>query len=300
MLLFPSHKALEEQCFEAFTPPVHVCTLAQSDPVQGQHGLIFASPHSGRTYPKAFTRRSRLPLAALRRNEDAYIDSLIRPLSEQGFPVLLANFPRCFVDVNRAPDELLPSWTGNTKDSTPRAAAGLGVVPTVIAEHLPIYKSGLPLDVVKARLDWLYHPYHLALKNLMTVARSRAGTALLLDCHSMPGKSFSGRARHDIILGDRFGTSAHPDFVHIAEQVFKSEGYSVTRNYPYAGGYVTSTYGQPDNGSHVIQIEINRQLYINPGSFRLTPGFKALQACFVTLANRLRPLVLNEFPRAAE
>ena len=162
MLAFPTHTALEAQCFSAFAPPISLIA-----PDNSSHGIIFASPHSGRLYPKGFTRRSRLPLATLRRNEDAYIDQVIAPLSAHGFPTLQALFPRCFVDVNRAPDELLPQWVDNKDGATPRAAAGLGVVPTMISEHLAIYKSSLPQTVVENRLERLYYPYHAALKSCM-------------------------------------------------------------------------------------------------------------------------------------
>lgn len=289
------HNISEQQCFEAFTPPI---TVTQPDSYA--HGIIFASPHSGRVYPPAFTNRTRLPLAALRRNEDALMDELIAPLSAAGYPTLRAHFPRCYVDVNRAPDELSPEWVDNTESLTARAKAGLGVIPTAIAEHLPIYKTPLPKTIVTARLEKLYAPYHNALQDLMAKAKMRAGLSLLLDCHSMPGTSTSGRQRQDIILGDRFGASAHPDLVHLVEKIFKAAGYSVTRNYPYAGGHVTSHYGTPDTGSHVIQIEVNRQIYMNPANFKRTKGFEPLQKCFLHLAKTLHPYVAQDYPRAAE
>ena len=88
--------------------------------------------------------------------------------------------------------------------------------------------------------------------------------------------------------------------VHLVEKVFKAAGYSVTRNYPYAGGHVTSHYGEPNTGSHVIQIEVNRQIYMNPVSFKSTDGFAPLQDCFLRLAETLRPYMTQGMPRAAE
>ena len=194
MLPFLTHNQAEEQCLNAFSPPI---TL---QPATGApQGIIFASPHSGNIYPKAFTRRSRLPLAALRRNEDAYIDRIISDLPAHGIPTLKANFPRCFVDVNRAVDETLADWGGDPDHITPRAAAGLGVVPTIIAEHLPIYKNSLPSTVLEARLKRLYTPYHDALKRLLDEAKTHCEQILLVDCHSMPGRNPSGKIRSDII-----------------------------------------------------------------------------------------------------
>ncbi|MEP6342957.1 MAG: N-formylglutamate amidohydrolase [Maricaulaceae bacterium] len=295
MLPFITHNQAEAQCFAVFSPPI---TLYRKH--MNTEGVVFASPHSGSQYPKAFTRRSRLPLAALRRNEDAYIDRVISDLPLYGVPTLKANFPRCFVDVNRAPDETLPEWGGDNAPKTARAAAGLGVVPTIISEHLPIYKTPLPEAVLTARLETLYYPYHAALKNLLAEAQDRCGQALLIDCHSMPGRNLSGKQRSDIILGDRFGASARPDFVQCAEDVFKAAGYNVSRNHPYAGGYVTSTYGQPNQGTHVIQIEVNRDIYMNPASLKLTDGFEPLKDCFTTLGKTLVQYIKADLARAAE
>jgi N-formylglutamate deformylase len=295
MMPFTSHKLLESQTLRAFDPPIEV-----QGPPHNADGLIIASPHSGRNYPKAFIRRAALPLSTLRRNEDAFMDEAVAPLAARGIPLLKAHFPRCYVDVNRAADELPPEWSELGAPTTARGAAGLGVIPTMISERLAIYKTPLPKTVVQARIDELYTPYHRALHGLLEAARNRAGHALLLDCHSMPGVSASGRPRHDIILGDRFGASASPELVALTEKIFTQAGYRVARNYPYAGGYVTSTYGQPHNGVSVIQIEVNRNIYMNPASFKLTSGFKRLQACFIDLAAALRAHMRPSVQRAAE
>ena len=63
---------------------------------------------------------------------------------------------------------------------------------------------------------------------------------------------------------------------------------------------MTSTYGQPYNSVHVIQIEVNRQIYMNPVSFKRLAGFEKLQSTFVRLGETLRPYVGHEVPRAAE
>lgn len=107
--------------------------------------LILASPHSGRHYPEAFLEMSALSLGQLRIGEDAYIDQLITPLGAFGIPVLSAEFPRCFVYVNRCPDEIPPEYASKAyigkRSVSSRARAGLGVVPSRIAHNLDIYKT---------------------------------------------------------------------------------------------------------------------------------------------------------------
>lgn len=252
-------KTLETEDIAGFGKPYE---LRMPDNLQT--AVVFASPHSGAIYPESFVRRSALSLSELRRNEDSYIDALFSPVQTLGAPFLTARFPRCFVDVNRAPDEVPDAWLPDFGPSTPRANLGLGVIPTIISEKREIYTRALRPSVVEARLKALYHPYHSALMSLLTEAQHMFGSALLIDCHSMPGYSASGKRRPDIILGDRYGTSCSADTLELVKTAFKRRGYSVTLNHPYAGGYVTSHYGRPDKGVEAIQIEINRDLYLNP------------------------------------
>lgn len=262
---------LEAECIKAFDPPVTIIK-----PQNWRSGVIFASPHAGHIYPKAFTGRSHLDEASLRRNEDAYVSELFAPVIDLGAPFLKANFPRCFVDVNRAPDELPYDWSQNAKSASPRAEAGLGVIPTMLSETTAIYKKPLSFRAARERLTSLYHPYHDALQELITEASLEFGTALLIDCHSMPGFAPMGSRRPDIILGDRFGVSCHPETIARVDLAFRKQGYNVTRNYPYAGGYVTQHYGKPRAGIEVLQIEINRDLYLNPITMKKKRSYEAL------------------------
>jgi len=262
---------LEADCLKAFTPAVTVIK-----PRLWRSGVIFASPHSGSIYPKAFINRSGLNELALRRNEDAFISELFAPVVEHGAPLLTANFPRCFVDVNRAPDELPFEWNSEAIGRSTRAEAGLGVIPTMLSETTKIYKKPLSQRAAWRRLTSLYHPYHDALQELITEASLGFGTALLIDCHSMPGFAPMGSRRPDIILGDRFGVSCHPETIARVDAIFRKQGYNVTRNYPYAGGYVTQHYGKPRAGIEVLQIEINRDLYLNPVTMKKKRGYDAL------------------------
>ena len=73
----------------------------------------------------------------------------------------------------------------------------------------------------------------------------------------------------------RFTDSAGPgiDVVWLADR-----GYAVSRNTPYAGGFTTRHYGRPAAGIHVLQIEINRALYMDEDRIEKRadfPGFKS-------------------------
>jgi N-formylglutamate amidohydrolase len=250
-------------------------------PSNWRAGVIFASPHSGAIYPACLLKQSNLSEHQLRRNEDIFIDHLFHSVVAAGAPFIRALFPRVVVDVNRAASELPSHWDDlrdacKTEPSTPRAAAGLGVVPTYLSETLPIYMRLPNIDDVRNRLNRLYHPYHAGLRELLETSVNRFGRALLVDCHSMPGFAPMGSRRPDIILGDRFGTSCHADTLALFRELFTHAGYSVGINYPYAGGYTTSHYGKPHESVEAIQIEVNRDLYVNPVTLSPKSGYVQL------------------------
>lgn len=239
-----------------------------SRPDAWRYPLVFSSPHSGRDYPRRLLGQSPLPLATMRRSEDAYMDLLIPRYAHDLVPVVKAQFPRLFVDVNRSPGEIDPTlFSGALDDASEaksnRVLAGFGVIPKLAADGRNIYSSRLPSHEARARLRHCFQPYHEALASLLSETRQRFGHALLIDWHSMPSAaSVSGRLP-DVVLGDLFGTACRDDEIDLLEHAFRSEGFDVVRNAPYAGGYVASHYGRPDEGLSVIQVEVNRGLYLD-------------------------------------
>ncbi len=253
--------------------------------------MVCSSPHSGRFYPKAFRRMSRLDEHSLRRSEDSHVDALFAAAPKVGASLLAARYPRAYVDLNRAANELDPllfeaPLPMDAQADSERVAAGLGVIARVVASGVPIYSRRLPLEEAERRIAAIYHPYHAALANLLTAARRRWGWSLLLDCHSMPsriGGDFRGAADGpaagvDIVLGDCHGTSCAPDLVAAAESTLREMGYRVQRNRPYAGGYCTQHYGRPATGVHALQIEINRALYMDESTLGRRAGFSRIAA----------------------
>lgn len=235
--------------------------------------VLLASPHSGRHYDPELCLSTRLPIAILRRSEDAYVDQLVACAPDHGATLVCAQFPRVFVDVNRGPGELDP---GMFSDRVPaaalqpsrRAASGLGVIPRTGAEGRSIYQRKLRYEEARARLERFYHPYHTALQAEISDLKSRFGMVVMADMHSMP--ALSGRGA-DIVLGDRYGTSCSQAVTDKVEAIFQKLGLVTVRNNPYAGGFTTEHYGRPLDGVNVIQIEISRGLYMNETRVTLSP-----------------------------
>ncbi len=245
--------------------------------------FVFNSPHSGRHYPERFLAMSRLDGHAIRRSEDCFVDELVGSAPPLGAPLLAANFPRAYLDVNREPWELDPRMFVEAVPSyanirSPRVAGGLGTVPRLVGEGLDIYATRLPLSEAVERVETIYKPYHDTLKRLLMRTHARFGYAVLIDCHSMPASVRIGEngVRPDFIIGDRFGTSATPALTETAIGLLTAMGYTVAHNKPYAGGFITEHYGRPTRNLHAIQIEINRGLYMNERTFQRSGGFDAL------------------------
>lgn len=250
--------------------------------------LVFASPHSGRDYPYGFIAATRLTLAQLRRAEDAFVDTLLAGAVALGAPLIAARYGRGWLDLNRSPDELDPAMFVEPLDDHPaqageRVAAGLGVVPRVAAHGLDIYPGRLRIAEARARIDAVHAPYHAALGSLLARARARHGFAILLDCHSMPTPASAGPPP-EIVLGDLHGTASAPALTALVEMHFRGYGWRVARNVPYAGGFTTAHHAQPAAGVHVVQVEIERALYMDPPRLARHAGFDRVAAALTGLA----------------
>jgi N-formylglutamate deformylase len=270
------------------------------EPAEPLAPVVFNSPHSGRVYPPQFLDQVRLDLPTLRRSEDTDVDALFEGVVERGMPLMRAHFPRSLVDVNREPYELdprmfdgrLPTFA-NTRSM--RVAGGLGTIPRVVGEAQEIYARRIAIDEALTRIDVLYKPYHRALRRLIAATHRAFGEVLLVDCHSMPSMApiREDRPRADMVIGDRYGTSCAPAVTDLIEGVLKARGYHVVRNKPYAGGFITEHYGQPQTGMQAVQIEINRAIYMDERSYRRTVHFPRLQADLMVLAEALARLPLD-------
>lgn len=273
------------------------------EPAELVSAAVFSSPHSGREYDEDFVRLSRLDARSLRASEDAFVDRLFDAAPRWGAPLIAAVAPRAYVDLNRGPEELDPAVVRGVRATglSPRVAAGLGVIPRIVAEGRAIYHDKISLDDARARIAARHTPYHDRLEALMGRAERRFGRAILFDCHSMPSDALRSaprvkRGRAEIIIGDRFGTSAARPIVAEAIAAFEAAGFAVASNAPFAGGHITQRYGRPAQNWHAIQIEIDRRLYLDQRRVAPSEDFNSLKATLdlvihdLTMVGNLRAL----------
>lgn len=246
--------------------------------------VVFDSPHSGSSYPSDFNHI--IPLDKIRRAEDMYVDELFDDAPDQGATLIAALFPRSYIDPNRSLEDLDPellaeSWPGVVRPGE-KARLGHGLIWRLCPPDMNLYIEKLSPDQVRRRIDGYWRPYHEALRLALDDLYDRFDAVWHLNCHSMPsmarGPFLNGGGQPDFVLGDRDGTTAAPDFVHLVRDCLRGMGYSVKINDPYKGVELVRAYSDPARGRHSLQIEINRALYMDEVSFERLPRFHELKA----------------------
>ena len=256
--------------------------------------LVFDLPHSGRHYPADF--RYKPSLVELRRGEDAFVDQLLVDAPEHGATMLIANYPRCYIDVNRSPDdidaELLAEPWPEALQPTEKTKKGLGLIRRYVVPGMEVHRDRLSVAEVRHRLDEIYWPYHHALRPLLDQTRNSFGLVWHIDWHSMKsiGNAMTddpGQARPDFVLGNQDGTTSGPEVMSLVADTLKEFGYSVGVNSLYKGGHIVRGYGAPADGIHSMQIEMNRALYLDEARIECHEGAAKLRQVFTTLTQRM-------------
>lgn len=280
---------------------------ALREPARYTSCAVFNSPHSGSAYPSAFLGAALLDPVRIRSSEDAFVDELFGGAPASGAPLMAARVPRAFLDLNRAPDDLDPALISGASRRflNPRIAAGLGVIPRVVAEGRPIMHGKLPLAEAQRRIASYWYPYHERLRALIEEQRARFGMAILFDCHSMPRDALNsglavGQKRPNLVLGDRFGAACDRWLVDAATEIFTEAGFVVARNAPFAGGYITQNYGRPAHGIQALQIEIDRSLYMDERRIERSEDFPSIARAIDGVVRALAALGPRRIRVAAE
>lgn len=234
--------------------------------------LICDSPHSGTAYPGDF--RFAVDLADLRRCEDTHVEALWADVPAVGGTLIHARFPRSYLDPNRARNDidgamLSEPWPEEAKPSAPCMNLGNGLVFSKTTTFKDIYDRRLSVAEVQRRIETCWQPYRRALGDAVRQALDTFGRAWHLNLHSMPSNAYERLGRTstvplaDVVLGNLHGQSCSPDFTACVAGAFRSQGYSVAVNDPYAGQDLVREHGRSGSGCDSLQVEINRKLYLD-------------------------------------
>ncbi|TKT78358.1 N-formylglutamate amidohydrolase [Aquamicrobium sp. LC103] len=263
--------------------------------------LVFDSPHSGLSLPADF--RPAVSAEMVRIASDTHVDDLFGFAPDLGAPLLIAQFPRSFLDVNRSLKDVdlelvNGQWPHPVRDS-PSARRGMGLVWRYAWGDVPMYEHPMSVAELEARIDRYWRPYHGALVELLDANHAAFGCVYHINCHSMPaiGHKLSpdpaGTVRADMVIGDYEGTSCEPGFVALAAETLKGFGYSVALNVPFKGAELISAYSDPSRKRNSIQIELNRRLYMDEATRERTADYAELRRNLMEFGAALKTYALH-------
>jgi N-formylglutamate deformylase len=228
--------------------------------------FILSIPHCGNQIPSELRPSIALSESEIAEAEDYGTREIFADLPAVG--IIAARWSRLVVDLNRSPDQYDPKGVVALTDYLGRTVFKPGCEPTLLE--------------IQKRVAQFHQPYH----DQLTAMLRGEPFAGLIDCHSLNGKGpadapDSGRPRKDVILsnnGDHRGrqrSTADPlscsaGTLQAAADAFVAQGFSVALNTPYRGGHITIHYGRQlrDAGRFAMQIEMNQDLYMAPGTLQ--------------------------------
>ncbi|MFL9845707.1 N-formylglutamate amidohydrolase [Flavobacterium rhizosphaerae] len=219
--------------------------------------IIISSPHSGTYFPPEIKQKLYPEKAATPDDTDWFIDRLYDFAPQMGITLIKANYNRWVIDLNRDP-ESKPLYTDG------RVITGL--VPFTDFNGDRLYTDAEPNEAeIAQRIEKYYRPYHQKVGELLQETKNEFGVALLFDAHSIkrmvPG--IRKEAFPQLILGDNDGASASARIIEIAFEALSESSYEATHNHPFKGGYITRSFGKPDENIHALQLEMCKTNYMD-------------------------------------
>ena len=244
--------------------------------------LFVTIPHSGERIPPQTPWLLQLQEEILMSDVDRFIDRLYKPtLTELQIPFQLTEWHRYAVDLNRIPADVdSSSVVGAIKKAGTHSDGYHWVVTKNEVKIMPVPMS---LKTHEELTALIYEPFHAGIRNHYDFFRKQNHKNIFqIDAHSMPSigtrmHKDPGEKRADIVVSDCLGKSCHRHFKDLVIAAYVSSGFKVGYNWPYMGGRVTEHYGRPSAGQQVLQVELNRSLYMDEKSKQILPEHESIQ-----------------------
>lgn len=223
---------------------------------QGTLPLLFSAPHAG----TALTPEVEQGLSDAARglpDTDWHIPQLYDFLRDSGASLLVANYSRFVIDLNRPPDNEALYTTATT-----------GLFPETLFDGTPTFKPGLTPGEAQRQgyLEQIWTPYHQQIQQELARIKQKFGYALLFDAHSIASvipRLFDGKLP-DLNLGTNGGLSCSPAITKGLSDVCAAQSeFSWVINGRFKGGYITRAYGKPEEDQHAVQLELAQCNYMD-------------------------------------
>lgn len=244
--------------------------------------ILVTIPHSGEKVPDLTPWLKNLSEEVLMCDVDRYVDRLYTPnLEKLQIPYIKTEWHRYAADLNRIPEDVdASSVIGNT---TPAGTHNRGFHWVVTTHNQNLLPQPMPEDTHRALTQLIYEPFHQQVRDLVARLRNQGAQNIFhIDAHSMPSLGTAmhrdpGQRRADIVISDCSGQSCLPEFRDLVIAAYAVAGFRVGYNWPYMGGRVTEQYGHPEKNHQSIQVELNRDLYMDEKTKKLKPQSAEVQ-----------------------
>ncbi|MEY4616978.1 MAG: hypothetical protein RJB66_1938 [Pseudomonadota bacterium] len=260
--------------------------------------LMATLPHSGEIIPPEAQWLIGLDEVTLMGDVDRFVDKLYEEsLAQLQIPSVKTSWHRYAADLNRLPTDIDAEAVQGNNNPPGTFPRGFHWVYNTQGEK--ILHSPLSREVHQALIDRVYSPFHKEVQALAQKLLSQ-GDLYHLDLHSMPSVGTAqhrdpGERRKDVVISDSKGKSCAPYFKDAVIEAFEKEGFSVAYNWPYFGGRLTEHYGRPQIQHHVLQVELNRELYMNETNKQLNADWSVLSGRLYHVLRRVKDAAANQF-----
>ena len=270
-------------------------------PQSEESPLILTSVHSGDRYTDLFLKKIKSFQDDYKSIEDMFMNQIVSGLNLPNIHILISLYSRLILDLNRSEKELDIDLILDPKNfeyiNTPRVKGGIGLIPKNTPKKEIDYINKYSEEEIRVLIDNFYQNWHNKLNEIINKVREYNGFAFILDCHSMPSHNpYVGKNKlSDIVLGDNHNSTCPKEIIDIMTNSITKEGFTVSINEPYAGGFITQNYFNAEKKIFTLQIEIKRDLYMDEKRYLKNDNFNNFKNNFRKIINDLNDFLINRY-----
>jgi N-formylglutamate deformylase len=241
--------------------------------------IILSIPHCGTEFPPEIKDHYLENQLESLDDTDWYLQDLYDFAADLGITTVHAKYNRWVIDLNRDPESAALYNDG-------RILTGLTSTTDFLGN--PLYKEGFEPDQeeVSRRLSNYYWPYYHKITELLEEGITQFGKVLLWDAHSIRHlvPTIRKGAFPEMILGNNDEKSSAKKLIDITLKNLSAR-YQVSHNDPFKGGHITRYFGNPEKNIHALQLERNKNLYMDDAERDFDPS----------RANKMRTILKQNF-----
>jgi N-formylglutamate amidohydrolase len=247
---------------------VILCDLLHNLTMSNRERFFLTSPHSGEKVPDDIYWLKNQNEVTLMFDVDRYVDQLYEEVAANlNITLIKSYWHRYFSDANRLPSDVDQGSVEGAEH--PKGKFMTGLIWQTTSQGHTLLEKPITNELYQHIVTNYYQDFHTeVLKNYEDYFKVSGDPVYQLDLHSMPSKGTRihrdpGELRAEIVVSDQNGQSASKAYVELIKVAYEKAGFKVAYNWPYIGGRVTETYGQPSKSQHCVQVELRRDLYMD-------------------------------------